>query len=154
MTKQEILTKCKDLLYGSPLSRPLGENDYNFLIRLFQLHPRFSEKCNGCNIKAIIVRANPTYKNRNFALILSDNSVVDISYIESVNRKGLKEDIRSACSEIIEDIKKDSVDINSVVKSWLKNFDNEDLTIGLYLDNKHFKNQDLINNFRNFYSQS
>lgn len=112
------------------------------------------KKVGGHNVKSIVVRRNPVYNNKNFALVLDDDTVVDISFIECVTRKGLKEEIKSACSEVIEDIKKPDIDLNNVIKEWLKGFDNGDLSVGIYLDNNHFNNQDLINNFRNFYVQT
>lgn len=155
-TKKELLSECQRILYGSPLGRPLNEADSNFLLSLFPLHPRWYEKCNGKgNIKSIIVRTNPMYKNRNFALVF-EKEVVDISFTECVNRS-FKEDIRSACSEVIKDIVRPGVDLNYTVSEWIKGFDKGYLTIALYLvDNgngKHFENPALIDNFRNFYGQ-
>ncbi len=155
-TKKELLSECQRILYGSPLGRPLNEADTNFLSTIFPLHPRWYEKCSGKgNIKSIIVRTNPTYKNRNFALVF-EKEVVDISFTECVNRS-FKEDIRSACSEVIKDIVRPGVDLNYTVHEWIKGFDKGYLTIALYLvDNgngKHFENPALIDNFRNFYGQ-
>ena len=155
-TKKELLSECQRILYGSSLGRPLNESDTKFLLTLFPLHPRWYEKCSGKgNFKSIIVRANPTYKNRNLALVF-EKEVVDMSFTEFVNRS-FKEDIRSACSEVIKDIVRPGVDLNYTVSEWIKGFDKGYLTIALYLvDNgngKHFENPALIDNFRNFYGQ-
>lgn len=157
-TKKELISECQRILYGSSLGRPLDENDTKFLSSIFPLHPRFKEKLEQGkgNIKSIIVRNNPTYKNKNFALVFDSGEIVDISFTECVNRS-FKEDIRSACSEIIKDIVRPGVDLNYTIQEWIKGFDNGYLTIALYLvDNgngKHFENPALIDNFRNFYGQ-
>ena len=149
MTKSEVLEKCKQILYGNRLGAPLKEDDFNFLIKLFPLHKRYKEKCGGKNIKSIIIRKNPTYHNNNFAIVLSDNSIVDISFIESINRPGLRKDIESACKSII------SVDekiLKPIIKDWLNTFDNGELTVGLYLDGEKFVDQSIITNFSDFYN--
>ena len=153
-TKKELLSECQRILYGSPTNIPLGNDDAKFLSLIFPLHPRWNEKLKEGkgNIKSIIVRKNPQYKNKNFALVFDSGEIVDISFTECINRS-LKEDIRLACSEIIRDIERPDLNLNNVVQRWLKNFDNGDLTIGLYLVNKHFENQALIENFRTFYIQ-
>lgn len=157
-TKKELLSECQRILYGSSLGRPLNEADTNFLLSLFPLHPRWSSKLaeGKGNIKSIIVRTNQMYRNRNFALVFDSNEIVDISFTECVNRS-FKEDIRSACSEVIKDIVRPGVDLNYTVSEWIKGFDKGYLTIALYLvDNgngKHFENPALIDNFRNFYGQ-
>lgn len=152
MKKQEILTKCKDILNNNPIGIPLGDSDFKFLSTIFPLHPRFSEKCGGKSIRFIVVRDHPRYHNRQFSLVFDNGSEVSISYIECVNRN-LKNDIEVACSEIIKDIERPDLNISDVVKEWLKGFTNESLTIGLYLVGGHFQNPALINNFRAFYSQ-
>ncbi len=157
-TKKELLSECQRILYGSSLGRPLNEADTNFLSTILPLHPRWSQKLaeGKGNIKSIIVRANPIYKNKNFALVFDSGNIVDISFTECVNRS-FKEDIRLACSEIIKDIVRPGVDLNYTIQEWIKGFDNGYLTIALYLvDNgsdKHFENPALIDNFRNFYEQ-
>lgn len=157
-TKKELLSECQRILYGSSLGRPLNDADTKFLSSIFPLHPRWSQKLEEGkgNIKSIIVRANPLYKNKNFALVFDSGNVIDISFTECVNRN-FKDDIRSACSEVIKDIVRPGVDLNYTVHEWIKGFDNGYLTIALYLvDNgngKHFENPALIDNFRNFYEQ-
>ena len=118
-TKKELLSECQRILYGSSLGRPLNEADSNFLLSLFPLHPRWYEKCSGKgNIKSIIVRTNQMYRNRNFALVFDSNEIVDISFTECVNRN-FKDDIRSACSELIKDIVRPGVDLNYTVHEWI-----------------------------------
>lgn len=152
MKKQEILTKCKDILNSNPIGMPLGDSDFKFLSTIFPLHPRFFEKCEGRRIKSIVVRNHPRYHSRQFSLVFDNGSEVSISYIECVNRN-LKNDIEAACSEIIKDIERPDLNLSMVVREWLKGFTNESLTIGLYLIGRHFQNPALISNFRSFYSQ-
>lgn len=160
MNKKEILTKCRDILYkNNQLGKPIDRDEFDFMISIFPLHKNWKEKCNGKNVKFIIVRKNPVYHNMNFALVLEDNSIVDISFIECINRKGLKEDIVSACMSAIKDIKVEKkTPFNNIIRDWIKTFDNEELTIGVYLTevagNVCFNNQNLINNFRAFYTNS
>ena len=151
-TKQEILAKCKEILNTNPLYRPLKEDDYRFMASVLINHPCFKEKTAGKNIKAIIVKDHPRYHSRQFALVLEDGVVADISYIESVNRS-FKENIKEACGDLIKDIVRPEIDLGMVVREWLKGFDLGELTIGLYLVGNHFENPALINNFRTFYSQ-
>ena len=80
-TKQEILAKCKEILNTNPLYRPLKEDDYRFMASVLINHPCFKEKTSGKNIKAIIVKDHPRYHSRQFALVLEDGTVADISYI-------------------------------------------------------------------------
>lgn len=158
MNKKEILSKCRDILYrNSQLGKPIDKDEFNFMISIFPLHKNWKEKCNGKNVRFIIVRKNPVYHNKNFALVLEDNSIVDISFIECINRKGLKDDIISACTSIIKDIQTDKkIPIDTIVKDWIKTFANEEISIGIYLTevagSMCFNNQYLINNFRAFYT--
>lgn len=150
MTKNEVLEKCKQILYGNGLSIPLKEDDFNFLCSIFPLHLRYKEKCHGRKIKSIVVRKNPTYHNQNFALVLDSNEIVDISYVESVNRPGLKKEIESACKSII------SVDekiLKPIIKEWLNTFENGELTVGIYLDEGKFMDQNIITSFSDFYNE-
>lgn len=149
MTKNEVLEKCKQILYGNMLGKPLKEDDFNFLIQLFPLHKRYKEKCNGKTIKSIIIRKNPTYHNNNFAIVLSDNSIVDISFIESVNRPGLKKEIEAACKSIIN---VDEKIIKPIIKEWINTFDNGELTVGIYLDEGKFIDNNIITSFSDFYN--
>lgn len=153
-TKKELISECQRILYGSSLGRPLNDADTKFLSSIFPLHPRWSSKLaeGKGNIKSIIVRANPLYKNKNFALVFDSGNVIDISFTECINRN-FKDDIRSACSEVIKDIIRPGVDLNYTVHEWIKGFDKGYLTIALYLVDKHFENPALIDNFRNFYTQ-
>lgn len=151
-TKQEILAKCKEILNSNPLWKPLENEDYKFMFLVLINHPCFIEKTGGKNVKSIIVKDHPRYHNRQFALVLEDGTIADISYIESVNRN-FKEDIKEACGELVKDILRPEIDLSMVVREWLKKFDLGELTIGLYLVGNRFENQSLINNFRTFYSQ-
>lgn len=149
MTKFEVLEKCRQILMGSGLSTPLKDDDFNFLCKLFPLHKKYKEKCNGRNIKSIVVRKNPTYHNRNFALVFDTNEIVDISFIESVNRPGLKKDIESACKSIID---VDDKILKPIIKDWLDTFENGELTVGIYLDEGKFIDQNIITSFSDFYN--
>lgn len=154
MTKKENLEKCKNLLYSSIVNFPLADDDFEYLTtQIFPLHPRWDEKCSGRKVRSVIVHKHPEYHNLCFALVLDNNSVVDISFIECINKTGLIKDINSACHSII------SIDPNEkintkIIKDWIKTFDNEELTLGKYLTkDKVFNNLDIINNFKEFYAK-
>lgn len=154
MDKKRVLEKCQEILYGNMLGKPLKDEDFNFLSQIFPLHKKYKEKCDGKRVKSIVIRKNPKYHNNNFALVLCDNdgsnvSIVDISYIESVNRPGLKKDIEAACKSIVN---VDDKILKPLIKEWLDTFDNGELTVGVYLDGGTFTDQNIINNFSDFYN--
>lgn len=149
MVKHEILDKCRNILYNRISGYPLNESDTEFLMTLFPLHPKFKEKVAGRIIKAIIVKKHPTYHNKCFALVFTDNTTTEISFTECVNRTGLKEDIQAACFQVIPGVD------SKIINEWIKTFENRELSLGLYLDYSNlscpsFNNNDIINNFQAF----
>lgn len=153
-TKEEVLKYCRDLLYGSPVNYPIQKGDFEFLSHyIFPLHERFYEKCGGKGIKAIVVRNHPEYKNRCFALVLNDNSIVDISFIECIFKKGLRENIETACFNAVSDSSKEA---KGIVKDWIGSLDLGELSVGLYLDHYNtpevsISDQGVLDNFTKYY---
>lgn len=88
-------------------------------------------------------------------MILDNDTIVDISFIECINREGLRDEVREACKKAILDLYKndDSAVFEAKVRSWVKNFDLGEITIGKYINHTsmEFISQDLIDNFRNWY---
>lgn len=155
MTKPEIIEKCRKILYSSGTNYPLKSEDFNFLINLFPLHKEWNKKRNGHSVKAIVVRRHPQYNNLCFALVLDDDTKVDISFTECVNRIGLKEDVKNACRLFINDLPIDDKKFNKTIKDWIATFENQYLTVGIYLegygDGSHFSDNNIGQNFRNYY---
>ena len=154
ITKKEILEKCRNILYSSPIGRPICEEDYNYLINnIFPLHKDWESKRHGSDVLSVIVRRNPDYGNKQFAMILEDNSIVDISFIECVNREGLREEVREACRKVVEDIWKDDGKFESKVRSWIKNYDLGEISVGKYInhDTIEFTDRKIAQEFRGWY---
>ena len=157
MTKKENFEKCKNLLYSSIVNFPLAKDDFEYLTtQIFPLHPRWKEKCNGRQVRSVIVHKHPEYHNLCFALVLDNNSVIDISFIECINKTGLIKDITLACHSIVTSINPEEKLDSKIIKEWIKTFDNEELTVGKYLttdieQNKIFNNTEIIENFKEFY---
>lgn len=156
LTKKEILQKCRDILHSSPIGWPIKQEDFNYLIQnIFPLHKEWDIKRNGCNVKSIIVRRNPNYGNKQFAMILDNDTIVDISFIECINGERLRDEVKEACKKAVPDLYKneDNTVFEAKVRSWIKNFDLGEITIGKYINHTkmEFINQDLIDNFRNWY---
>ena len=148
MVKNEILEKCRNILYNRLTGYPLNRTDTEFLMSLFPLHPRYKEKVGGRTIKGIIVKNHPKYHNKCFALVFSDNTTTEISFTECINRVGLKEDIEKACSLVCPEASE------KLVGEWIKTFENRELTVGRYLDYNNsspvFKNCGISENFKDF----
>lgn len=163
MTRKENLEKCKKLLYESIVNTPLSKEDSDYLLnQIFPLHKRWEEKRSGKLVKYVIVRNHPLYQNRCFALLLDNGDVVDISFLECINRPRLVKDIEEACkSEILQEDNNDSItgkDFKNLVSKWLKTFDNEELTVGkdlVTIDGKSsFKSEFIRNNFKKYYEEN
>lgn len=159
MTRKENLEKCKNLLYKGILNYPLSETDTNYLLtEIFPLHKSWIEKRKGKGVKYVMVHLHKIYQNRCFALVLDDGEVVDISFLECINRPGLSKDIEAACSSAINEI--DCKIKPSIIKNWIKKFDNEELTLGRYLtvdktDGRVvFSSSDIVNDFKTFYNSN
>jgi len=159
MTRKENLERCKKLLYESITNYPLGEDDFKYLTtEIFPLHKKWEEKCGGNKVRSVIVHKHPEYHNLCFALVLDNNTIVDISFLECINRSGLAKDINSACKSAIKDLDRNEKTEPKIIKDWIKTFDNEELTVGKYLaddinaDEKIFSSIEIINNFREFYT--
>jgi hypothetical protein len=146
MVKNEILKKCRNILYNRLTGYPLNSSDCEFLMSIFPLHPRYTEKINGRTIKNIIIKYHPKYHNKCFALVFTDNTNTEISFTECINRVGLKDSIVEACNKIIPGIDE------KIINEWIKTFENQELTLGLYLDltNKCFNCQAAVDSFTNF----
>jgi hypothetical protein len=146
MVKNEILNKCRNILYNRLTGYPLNHSDSEFLMSIFPLHPRYAEKVGGKTIRNIVIRFHPKYHNKCFALIFTDNTSTEISFTECVNRVGLKDDIIEACNKIVPGVD------GKTVNEWIKTFENQELTVGLYLDlnNKCFNCKEAIDNFMAF----
>lgn len=159
MTRKENLEKCKNLLYRGILDLPMSEEDTNYLTtQIFPLHKHWKEKCKGKKIKYVMVHHHEVYQNRCFALVLEDGEVVNISFLECINRPGLIKDIEAACDSAINNV--DCKIKPSIIKEWVKKYDNEELTLGRYLtvDNTNgrtiFSSLDIVNDFKNFYNSN
>ena len=149
MVKNELVEKCRKILYNRLLGYPLNQTDRDFLMTLFPLHPRYAEKVGGKTIKNIVVRIHPKYHNKCFALIFTDNTSTEISFTECIFRAGLKEDIKKAAQLIYPEIDE------KTVKDWVETFENGDLSVGLYLtyldkDHPVFSCQEIINSLQSF----
>lgn len=155
MTRKENLIKCKGLLYGGIINQPLSETDSNYLVtQIFPLHKRWEEKRAGKKVKQVIVHTHKMYNNKCFALVLEDGEIVDISFLECINRPGLVKDIETACMSIVDSDKK----IKPIIVNWLKTFDNEELSVGKFLtdtgEGVKFNNDDIITSFKKFYEEN
>lgn len=146
MVKTEILAKCRNILYNRLTGYPLNPTDFDFLMHIFPLHPKYNEKIAGRTIKGIVIRYHPTYHNKCFALVFTDNTSTEISFTECVNRVGLKDDIIDACKKVCPEINP------KLVGEWVKTFENQDLTVGLYINfpTKEFNCPEIINNLQTF----
>lgn len=149
MVKNEILEKCRSILYNRLTGYPLNPSDTAFLMSIFPLHPRYAEKVGGRTIKNIIVRLHPKYHNKCFALVFTDGTSTEISFTECINRVGLKDDIIKAAKLVEPEID------NKTVCEWIKTFENGELSVGLYLsylDKEHpvFNCQEIIYSLQMF----
>lgn len=158
--KDDVLKKCQEILYSYGTNYPVKPDDFNFLMQnIFPLHPQWNAKRGGRMVKQIIVHRHPDYKNLCFALILDGVATpVDISFTECIKRKGLKEDIKTACRTAVNDIydpnRKSTLD--KTVRDWIETFELGDLTVGRFLDyisasQVTFSDLGLIQNFRDYY---
>lgn len=154
--KEELLDYCRNILHGTMSNYPLRQEDFNFLMyNIFPLHDRFNEKCGGKRVRAIIVHPHPEYKrNKCFAMVMEDNSLVDISFIECINKKGLKENIEAAGYSAIG---KNDSKTKKIIKDWVETFELGEIAVGKYLADYntslvHFNNPELIENLITFYN--
>lgn len=158
MTRKEHLVKCKKLLYSSGLGVPLGKEDSDYLLTdIFPLHKKWGEKTLGKEVIGVMVHSHPVYKNRCFALLIKGGEPVDISFLECINRPGLVKDIELACESTLGDI--DHKSLRPLVSSWVKTFDDEELTVGKYLlvdcyGKVGFTNAEIKDSFKKFYSEN
>ena len=157
--KEELLENCKRILYSTPVGTPVTNEAYDYLTNIvFPLHKNWKEKLSGRSIKLIITKRND-YGSQYFSMLMDDDTFENISIYECINRKGLKEDIISAAGEAVKDIPCDSKKpFPGIVKDWIRTFGGEEFEIGKYLVNNdskvYFENQDLVNNFRSYYTQN
>lgn len=159
MTRKEHLVKCKKLLYSSNLGVPLEKEDSDYLLtQIFPLHRKWKEKTAGKEVYGVIVHSHPVYKNRCFALLVRGGEPVDISFLECINRPGLVKDIEGACLNAL-DPEIEGKNIRPLVSSWVKTFDNEELTVGKYVmvdvsGKAKFTNVGIIENFKKYYNEN
>lgn len=159
MTRKENLEKCKKLLYESTVNIPLSKEDSEYLLnQIFPLHKRWEEKRSGKSVKHVIVRNHPLYQNRCFALVLEDGEIVDISFLECINRPRLVKDIEEACKNEVQQSEIVSKGFKNIVSKWIKTFDNEELTVGKYLitfeGQIFFKSDNIKDNFKKYYEEN
>ena len=154
--KDEILEKCKQILYATPVGTPVSNEAYDYLVSsVFPLHPLWREKMNGRSIKLIITKRNE-YGSVHFSMLMDDDTFENMSIYECINRKGLKDDIQAAAQSSIQglEIKKN---FPSIVRDWTKSIDGGEFEIGKYLVSDsfgiRFNNQNVSDNFRAFYLQ-
>lgn len=159
LEKKEVLEKCRSILYSYGTGYPIKPQDFMFLTQnIFPLHKQWYEKCQGKRVKAVIVHKHKDYHNLCFALVLDDNSTVDISFTECVNRVGLKGDIQKACKSAVEDIYNPDrkKPIEKTISDWTKGFELGELTVGKFLnyisaDQISFSDLALVQSFRDYY---
>lgn len=159
MTRKEHLVKCKKLLYSWGLGVPLDKEDADYLLtQIFPLHKKWKERTNNKDIIGVIVHSHPVYKNRCFALLIKGEQPIDMSFLECINRPGLVKDIESACISALGNLD-DHKNIHSLITSWVKTFEDEELTIGKYVvvdvtGKAKFTNIDIKENFKKFYNEN
>lgn len=101
MTKTEITKRCRDILYHNSVCVPLKQEDYNFLIMVFSMHPEWDLKTKGQNIKDIIVGIGRPYGNRCFYIKREDGTQTDISYLACLRGVNHLYDVIKACRTAI-----------------------------------------------------
>lgn len=154
--KEEILEKCKQILYSTPVGTPVTNEAYDYLVEsVFPLDPKWKEKITGRSIKLIITRRNE-YGSVHFSMLMDDDTFENMSIYECINRKGLKDDIQAAAQFSIQglEVKKN---FPSIVRDWTGTIDGGEFEIGKYLISDslgvRFNNQNVSDNFRAFYMQ-
>ena len=139
--------RCTHILYNRLLGYPLNEEDTGFLMSIFPLHPRFSEKIAGRKIECIIIKNHEKYHNRCFTLVFSDGSYEYISFLKCIQRiSKLRDDIKEACKNIIPEASCD------LIEDWIRTFRYHDTSLYSYINypEKIFNNPNIINNFQQF----
>lgn len=147
MVIRTLYNKCRDILYNRLLGYPLNDEDTNFLMSIFPLHPEFKEKVNGREIKCIIVRRHEEYHNKCFALVFSNGELEDISFVKCLNQLSeVRNDIKSACKKIIPDAS------DKLISDWIRTFRYHDFSLYPYICYPEiiFNNQGIINQFQQF----
>ena len=94
-------------------------------------------------------------------MLLDNGDVVDISFLECINRPRLVKDIEEACkSEVLQE-DNDSItgkEFKNLVSKWIKTFDNEELTVGKDLvtigGKSSFKSEFIRDNFKKYYEEN
>lgn len=159
MTRKEHLIKCKKILYSWSLGIPLEKEDSNYLLtQIFPLHKQWREKIGGKEVTGVIVHSHPIYKNRCFALLVRGEEPVDISFLKCINRPGLFKDIEGACISALGE-NDDHKNLRPLITSWIKTFDDEELTVGKYLmvdmeGKAKFISADIKDNFKKYYEEN
>jgi hypothetical protein len=80
-TKKERSRKISETLQGQPIGVPLTDDDLEFVLAIFDLHPGKIEKLAGRVIKSIVVRRNDYegHTERCFYIVRDDGSEIDFS---------------------------------------------------------------------------
>lgn len=100
MTKKDKIESCRKILYKySPNTIISDENDFEYLMDMFQNHQNWEQK-KGCGVKSISV-INGLYGTKCFQLNRFDNSTTDISFMVSLSFRTKLTDIKKAGREAI-----------------------------------------------------
>ena len=83
-TKDDIKTRCREILGGVPDGKLISDNEYSFLVDLFQYHDEWQEKTGGCCFE--ITTGRTASGTRCFFIIGADGTKIDISFPHAVRQ--------------------------------------------------------------------
>ncbi|MDO8468188.1 MAG: DUF3223 domain-containing protein [Candidatus Peribacter sp.] len=81
--KDGIKVRCREIIAKIADGQPIPDEDLPFLIELFQHHDEWGDKALK-GIKKITVQRTGQYATRCFMLLLSDNTIIDISFNHAI----------------------------------------------------------------------
>jgi hypothetical protein len=101
MTKKEKTEKCREILYKYNIGQNLSDDDFEFMISIFEGHSEWDIKM-GCGVSSVSVMK--TQFGKCFQINRIDGTSTDISFTHSITNRSKDVKIKLACRSAIRDI--------------------------------------------------
>jgi len=93
--KKLVTERCRTIMYGAEINKPLGNDDTDFLIELLQGHEHCAAKV-GAGIRGVVVRDNE-WNKRTFWIVRVDGTETDFSFNSCMTPPTPAQQFRKAC---------------------------------------------------------
>lgn len=100
-TKKQKTEKCREILYRYNIGQILSDDDFEFMISIFEGHSEWDVK-KGCGVAYISVMK--TQFNKCFQINRIDGTSTDISFTHSITNRSKETKIKLACRSAVRDI--------------------------------------------------